>query len=215
MTETIKQRKGRTKNAIFEIKSIIEDTRMLVIGGALGAIDIFELAVIPMLLHNCDTWCEINEKDTTELEELQILFYNILFQVPSSCPKPAGTWETGSLLMENRIACKKLNLGKYIQQQKETELSHQVFNEQLKHNYPGLAKECLELAKDFDIGEEYGDINTNTKRFRVVNKNKTLLKNETQMRNKIKRLKKSLLGPLRSDSDNQVSVTLNGKRDNC
>ena len=33
VTETIKQRKGRAKNAIFEINAIIEDTGMKIIGG--------------------------------------------------------------------------------------------------------------------------------------------------------------------------------------
>ena len=42
VSETIKQKKGRSKNAIFELNYIIEDTKMLVIGGGLGAIEILD-----------------------------------------------------------------------------------------------------------------------------------------------------------------------------
>ena len=40
---------------IFEIIAILQDNRFQVLGGLLGAIDVFELAIIPSLLNNCCT----------------------------------------------------------------------------------------------------------------------------------------------------------------
>ena len=49
---TIKERTPRVKAAIFEIKGKIEVFRSQCIGGAVGALDLWELSVLPMLLNN-------------------------------------------------------------------------------------------------------------------------------------------------------------------
>ena len=163
---------------------------MLILGGALGAVDIFELAIIPMLIHNCDTWYKIDENDMNELENLQNLFLNILFQVPSSTPKSAGVWETGTLLMQNRISERKLKLGKYLQQQDKSELSYQIYEEQINNNYPGLAKECVILAKECDVVDDYEDESVSKKKFNSLFKNKIKMKNEKQLKDKMKDMTK-------------------------
>ena len=114
--DTVKDRTGRAKIAIFEVNSILEDVRMQKIGGIRGAFDIWELAIIPMLLNNCDTWLNISNDTENKLEDLQNLFFRTILQVPISCPKPAALWETGTLQMKLRIWKKKLNLYKYLQQ---------------------------------------------------------------------------------------------------
>ena len=53
----------------------------------------WEVAIIPSLLNNCETWTEITEDDTKELENLQYLFLRTMFQVPISCPKAATVSE--------------------------------------------------------------------------------------------------------------------------
>ena len=40
------------------------------IGGIRGTIDIWELAILPMLLNNCDTWLNINEELENKLKNL-------------------------------------------------------------------------------------------------------------------------------------------------
>ena len=72
---------------------------MQIIGGIRGSIDIWELAILPMLLNNCDTWVNINEELENKLENLQELFFRTILQVPISCPKPALLFETGTLKM--------------------------------------------------------------------------------------------------------------------
>ena len=98
---TIKDRSGRVKISIFDINSILEDLTMQIIGGIRGSIDIWELAILPMLLNNCDTWVNINEELENKLENLQELFFRTILQVPISCPKPALLFETGTLKIQN------------------------------------------------------------------------------------------------------------------
>ena len=52
---TIAKRKGKVVQTIFDIKAIIDDTWSHMIGGIITAIEIWEMAVIPYLLNNCDT----------------------------------------------------------------------------------------------------------------------------------------------------------------
>ena len=58
---TIKDRIGRVKISIFETNAILDDIRMQIIGGINGSIDIWERAIIPMLLNNSETWVNISE----------------------------------------------------------------------------------------------------------------------------------------------------------
>ena len=53
---TINKRKGKVIQTIFEINTILDDCRSHVTGGILTALDIWEVAVCPYLLNNCDTW---------------------------------------------------------------------------------------------------------------------------------------------------------------
>ena len=64
VNSTIKERIGRIKLAIFETNSIMEDVRMMVVGGVLGAIDIWEQALLPSLLNNSKNWIMISDEDT-------------------------------------------------------------------------------------------------------------------------------------------------------
>ena len=80
---------------------------MQIIGGINGSIDIWERAIIPMLLNNSETWVNISEDHESTLEKLQSLFLRTILHVPISCPKPSLCWETGILKMKCRIYYKK------------------------------------------------------------------------------------------------------------
>ena len=56
---TVQKRKGLSKRLISEIKITIEDMRSKTVGGLIAGIDIWNMAVVPFLLNNCDTWREI------------------------------------------------------------------------------------------------------------------------------------------------------------
>ena len=100
---TIKERIGRIKLAIFETNSIMEDVRMMVVGGVLGAIDIWELALLPSLLNNSENWIKISDEDIKLLEDVQELFLRNVFAVPTSVPKPAACWDTAMMMVKMRI----------------------------------------------------------------------------------------------------------------
>ena len=63
VTATIKQRSGRAKAAIFEVKGIVEDYRMHVAGGLTGAFEIWEMVIVQALLNNSETWLDISNED--------------------------------------------------------------------------------------------------------------------------------------------------------
>ena len=92
---TLKARRGKAIAAIFEIKAVLEDIRM----GALGGMDLWELAVVPMLLY---TWTDIYDEVIEELENIQLQFLRVLFEVPVSTPKPILSWDTATLSMETK-----------------------------------------------------------------------------------------------------------------
>ena len=66
---TLKYREGRTKASIIEARSIIEDCRIQVVGGALSGIDIWEMSIIPSLLTNSETWVEIEQPSIDIFED--------------------------------------------------------------------------------------------------------------------------------------------------
>ena len=163
---------------------------MQVIGGIKGTLDMWEMGIIPSLMNNCETWTEIEDADITKLENLQNLFLRTIFQVPISCPKAALNWETGTKLMKFRIIEKKLNFTKYLQQCEETSLANEIFKEQDRHKFPGLLKECKELAKGLNIKDEFENTNVSTKEFKGIVKKTINYANETELLAKLSKLEK-------------------------
>ena len=82
---------------------MVDDCRSQVIGGLKAGLQIWEAAVIPMLLYNADTWQDIASRTVDKLEQLQLSFLRCLLGVGTGCPKPILYSETGVILMEFRI----------------------------------------------------------------------------------------------------------------
>ena len=80
---TINERIEKIYNIISETVAIIEDTRMNKLGGLSCAIDIWEIAIIPSLLNNCETWSSLDEKSNTALEGFQSNFLRSILQYQS------------------------------------------------------------------------------------------------------------------------------------
>ena len=57
---TINHRYGSIFCSIIEISAILEDFRMDTIRGKFAGLEIFELALLPPLLNNTDTWIDIS-----------------------------------------------------------------------------------------------------------------------------------------------------------
>ena len=67
---TINHRYGRIFSSIIEISAILDDFRIDTIGGMIAGLEIFELALLPSLLNNADTWIDIGPESISRLESL-------------------------------------------------------------------------------------------------------------------------------------------------
>ena len=148
---TILDREGKVKGAIREAIAIMEDFRMQKIGGLMGGIDLWEVAIIPSLLNNAETWVEINEMSVTLLEELQNSFIRKIFRTKKTTPKVALTFETGMLPMRLRIMMRKLIFVNDLKMMDTETLAHQVYSEQVKYGFPGLAREAESMCQELDL----------------------------------------------------------------
>ena len=139
--ETIKSRAGKVRGSILELTALSKDFRMEVIGGVLGAFDIWEICIVPALLNNCSTWTEISESSEKLCEDLQSVFVRSLFHLPASTPIPALRGLTNLLSMRSRIWQEKLLLIVAIQEA-EGSLARQFLDVQVAMGWPGLAEEA-------------------------------------------------------------------------
>ena len=184
---TVMKRKGQTISSILETKSVIEDCRANVLGGVTAGIDIWELAILPFLLNNCETWTEILPKTMDTLESIQNLFLRNLLATPRSCPKPSLLWETGGLLMEHRIAKKKLMFFKHLTSLPESSLASEITVTQEALGYPGLVMECKGLIDRYNLP----DIKSLTKlQWKKLVNNSVQEENKNDLLEKIKSYKK-------------------------
>ena len=77
--------------------AIIEDWRAQVVGWFMGALDLFELAILPTLLYNAETWVGISKDSENRLENLQLFFLRLAFRVPQSTPKIGDMSSIGNI----------------------------------------------------------------------------------------------------------------------
>ena len=149
--QTVMKRKGLATRAIYDIKCILEDCRSCLTGGLMSGLDIWELAVIPMLLYNCETWVDLSKKTIEELEKIQLQFIRTALSVGSGCPLPFLYSETGLLSMEMRILEKKLNFLHHLNQLPSTSLAKEVLVTQISFGVPGIYNDCREFLAKFEI----------------------------------------------------------------
>ena len=147
---TVKERLGKIKAAIREAVSIVEDFRMQMVGGAMAAFDLWEAAILPALMYNSETWVDITTKTVETLDNIQN-YFRMLLQVPESTPKPSLLSETGLMSMKYRIWSSKLIFVNVLKNMPEGTLAKQIFNEQVKRGWPGLAREASIICKDLGL----------------------------------------------------------------
>ena len=74
---TVADRYWRIFSGILEIKTIIQDCRIDTVGGINAGLDLWELALIPALLNNAESWHKLKDNDTT-LKKLNDLQHTLL-----------------------------------------------------------------------------------------------------------------------------------------
>ena len=150
---TVTKRTGKVLQSIFEIRTVIDDCRSHVTGGIITGLEIWEMAIIPYLTNNCDSWVNIPAKTIDALDNLQNLFYRVLLSVPAGCPTPIMYWDCHGLSMKLRVVQKKLLFLHHLATLDDDSLAKQVFNVQNKLALPGLVEECQEYLVKFGISD--------------------------------------------------------------
>ena len=191
---TVNERMGKVKAAIREVVSVVEDFRMQMVGGSVSAFDLWEAAVLPALLYNSETWVEINKSTEDTLEKLQHYFVRLLLQVPESTPKPALLSETGLLSMKYRIWTRKLIFVNTLKNMPKGTLAKDVFDEQVKRGWPGLAREASDICKELAIPNIVREEVSKSKWEKIVkqaaiDKHEEGLKEEVQSKTKLEGIK--------------------------
>ena len=132
------------KGAIYLTKTIIETFQMQGIGGMMAARTLWVGAIVPSLLHGAGTWVGSTVATAT------LLHWRTMFQLPKGTPKVMLRAESLSLQMKQRIWKMKLLLARSILR-KEGSLAKAVYMEQVKNEWPGLAKEVKEICNNIGV----------------------------------------------------------------
>ena len=105
---------------------------------------------MPSLLHGAGTWVGSTEETDKLCEELQLLFWRTVLQVPKSTPKVMLRAETSSLQMKQRIWMMKLMLAQSILK-KDRSLAKSIYQEQMRMSYTGLSTEVKDICEMLGI----------------------------------------------------------------
>ena len=183
VSATVHKRKGKVLQTIFDIRAVIDDCRSHVTGAITTGLEIWEMAAVPFLLNNSDSWTGIADSTITELDNLQNLFYRVLLQVPVGCPIPMLYWDCGGLLMRNRILKNKLLFLHHVATLSPDSVAKQVYLVQKRLELPGLLMECQEHLAKFQSDEITSYSKTQWKKFIV---DKINLKNQDELLDQVK-----------------------------
>jgi hypothetical protein len=148
---TVKERAAKITGSIYELRALIEDFRMQSIGGTEAAIDLYESCIVPSLLSNAATWMEVRKDTEEKLDALQELFGRVLLQIPQSTPKLAARAALGLLGMKWRVWEAKVLLVVAIREQEENCLAREVLDEQVRMDWPGLAREVQQICQEVGL----------------------------------------------------------------
>ena len=133
--------------------AIIEDWRTQVAGGFRGALDLWELAIMPSLLYNSETWIEMSKESLGKLEEIQLFFLRLALRVPKGTPKAALRSETGMLSMKVRVWKKKFMFIHHVRKLEDKDLAKKIWKQQVFNDWPGLAREVSGICNELGIDD--------------------------------------------------------------
>ena len=148
---TVNKRYGKCIKSVIELKSVIDDFRMHSLGGISAGLNIFKMAILPVITYNSSTWYEINKKTSKKLENLQHILQRCLLGASNSTPLLAMSWDLGMLPMEETINTYKLGFLHYIIEQDEAALSNEIYRIQKSLNFPGFIPEARKLLTRYNL----------------------------------------------------------------
>ena len=121
------------------------------LGGICAGIDIFNLAIYPVLTYNSSTWFELNKNTIKKLENLQSILQRCLLGASNSTSIIAMNWDLGMLPIEERINENKLNFLHFLNEQDESNLSKEIYTIQKSLNFPGFICEARALISRYKL----------------------------------------------------------------
>ena len=81
----------------YNLQDSIHQTRADRLGSINVKFNIFELAMVPMVTYNCDTWMGIGRKTIKILEDFFHFFCRTIFRIGVGCPTTSFYWESAFL----------------------------------------------------------------------------------------------------------------------
>ena len=84
---TVVKRASIARHSIYEIRSVVEDTRADRAGALNIAFDLWEQGLLGMILYNSETWVSMKKKTLKVLDDLFHLFCRVVLRTSVSCPK--------------------------------------------------------------------------------------------------------------------------------
>ena len=133
---------------MFEMKAIMEDFRLQVIGGMAGAIDVWEMGICAKLLTNCGSWVACGNPAFRQLNHLQDSYLRMVYSCPPSTPIPAlralaGVWD-----METKVALEKVCLVTTILHDRDkTNYAREILDEEISQGWEGITREVQDICK--------------------------------------------------------------------
>ena len=108
--ETLKKRSARVKQIIFEIRAILQDTRLNSVGGLLLGLELWKLVAVPYLYFSMECFLVLPQEAIKLLNDLHLLFYRCLLNCGRGTPIGAMFWFLDKTLPLNFITHKTLML---------------------------------------------------------------------------------------------------------
>ena len=192
---TVKERYGKCIKSVLELNSVINDFRMLTLGGINVGLDIFQMAILPVILNNSSTWIGMDKMTLKKLEDLQHTLQRCLLGVPNSTPHVAMAWVLGMISVEHRINENKLIFLQYLIDQDDSNLSKEIYQIQKSLNFPGFVSESRRLIQRYKLPDIIDGKSMSKIKWRTSVKNaiKSCYENELQEKMTTSKLKD---GPL-------------------
>ena len=104
------------------------------------------------MLNSAETWSACDAKIFKTLDDFQCKLWRGLLAVPKSCPLPALTYESNSMLMKYKVYSRIVNFVKHMHSQDENlSLCKQIMNEQIVNEWPGLVKVAVSICDELKV----------------------------------------------------------------
>ena len=156
---TIQSRAPKIRRAAYEIVNLVKDYRAQRVGGFGTALLLWESCALPSLLYNCSTWLGMGKKEEEALAECQFFFLRLVLGTGPGAPKHALRADLGAQNTSLQVWKQKILLIHHIKRLEDTALAKMMYKEQVRNNWPGLAKEAEDLCVKLNIE----NVNTTSK----------------------------------------------------